>query len=121
MHRRPLGLVADSSGRIAIASLVDAFFTLAVERVCDRGVVEPRSPEHLEPNRKQIERQVVEFGDQIAVAAEQLIVAVAIVLEGAHVVEASAGGARRRPLRANRAAQLMESRAPLDRPHGKQL
>ena len=46
-------------------------------------MVERPEAEALDPQREQVERQVVQLGNQIAVAAEQLVVALAAVLSGA--------------------------------------
>ena len=79
---RPLRLVADGRRWIAVAPLVDALLALAVERVGDGDVRERPDGEPLDPGGEEIEAHVVELGNEVTVAAEHLVVALAAVLGG---------------------------------------
>ena len=100
--------MADRCRRIAVAALVHALFVLAVERIRERGVRKRPEAEPLEAHRGQIERQIVEVGDQVAIAAQQLVVALAVVLDRAHVGGDEAGVRIQNPVRPHGAAHLVE-------------
>ena len=72
-------------------------------------MVERPTCQRLDPRGKDIEREAIEFGNQIAVAAEQLVVAIAAILERPHVAERGARLRRWRPLRADRTADLVKA------------
>ena len=66
--------------------------------------------EPLEAHRGQIEGQIVEVGDQVAIAAQQLVVALAVVLDRAHVGGDEAGVRIQNPVRPHGATHLVEPR-----------
>ena len=80
MDRRAFRLMHDRGVRIALPALIHPLFALRVERIGGRGAIEPAGAQALETDVAEIELQVVELGDEIAVAAEDLIPTVRPVL-----------------------------------------
>ena len=80
---RPLRLVGDRGLRVAVAALVHPLLVLGVERVGGGDLVERPDAGAVVLRVEEVERQVAQVGDQVAVAAQQLVVALAVVLLGA--------------------------------------
>ena len=74
VDRGALRLVIDGGARVAVAALVDALLVMAVRRSGDAEVIEPAGAHPLVARVEQIEREIPQIGDEIAVAAEELIV-----------------------------------------------
>ncbi len=72
-------------------------------------MIEPAIEAALDPRVEQIEREVIQLRDQVAVAAEHLVVAVPAVLARGHVRRHDAGVRVRRPIDLQHAAQLIEA------------
>ena len=84
---RALALIRDRTDWITLPALIDSLLALTVVRNCERPVVE--DPEVL-PEQTRIERvghQVAQVGDIVAIAAQQLVVAFAVVLLASRVAE----------------------------------
>ena len=85
MDRRAFRLMHDRGVRISLTALIHPLFALRVERIGGRRAIEPTGTQALETDVAEIELQVVEFGNEIAVAAEELIPTVGLVLPGGNV------------------------------------
>ena len=85
--RRAFTLIRNCANGISVSTLVDSLFTLAVVRKRKRAVVEEQK---LLPEQSCVEsvgHEVTQVGGVVAVAAEQLIVTLAVVLLVARVAE----------------------------------
>src|SRR6185436_17061 len=83
----PFALVRDRAGGISLPALIDPLFALAVVRKRKRAVVEEQK---LLPEQSCVEgvgHQVTQVGDVVAVAAEHLVITLAVVLLVARVAE----------------------------------
>ena len=83
----PLALVCDRADGISLPALIDALFALSVVRKRKRAVVEDPKVLPEQPRVESVGHQVTQVGDVVAVAAQQLIVALAVVLLIARVAE----------------------------------
>ena len=110
VDRRAFRLVADRRGRVAVAALVDPLLALAVQRVRERRVIERAEAQALDPDREQVERQIVEIRDEVPVAAEQLVVSIPVILCRAHVARHQARAGIDLPVGPGGAAELPEAR-----------
>src|SRR5687768_9131603 len=83
----PFALIRDRSVRISLSTLIDPLFSLAVVRKRKRAVVEDPQVLTHQSRVKSISHQVTEVSDVVSIAAQQLIVALAVVLVIARVAE----------------------------------
>src|SRR5262245_45098602 len=74
-----LVLVSNRSGRVPVTALIDALFALRVVRIRKRECVEGAGEESFVAPVEEIEHEIAQIGDQVAVAAERLIEAFAAV------------------------------------------
>ncbi len=114
---RRLRLVVDGRFRVAVPALVDPFFVLGIVRVGRADLIERPELGPVVFDVEKVAHEVLHVGDEVAVAAEELIVALAPVLLGAGVGDEDLIVRRRRPVELEHPSVLREAGVGQPVPH----